>query len=193
MGMSKKQLMEAVSALSANELAALLSSALSVASTPAGNKPKRHRQAAVARSTVSAPKAPVKSPKPNRTPTVHANAQAIMDEREQQLEAVLPGILTVADVYHLGKNVLEGKPGQTEFTKDPAYMANVPWTWIDLPNGKNFTINGLEPDEVREALKDLGYGFSHASQKWCTSSRGFKPCRTPGRQARGVGKAYQDV
>ena len=91
----------------------------------------------------------VKNPLDGRTP-----AQATLKARIDALEEAMPGFTKVAAVFTIGEDAKKRK------TKDLRRCVNTGFTYIELPGGKSFTINGLTPDEVRAKLKALGYGFT---------------------------------
>lgn len=105
------------------------------------------------------------------------------NERVTALEAVIPGIDSVAYVFSVGRDS-NGKN-----TEDFALMQNNPWTWIELPGGKNCTIGKMDGPAVREALALAGYGWSPANKLWATDSNGNPSRRRMNYQAQGVGKA----
>lgn len=114
-------------------------------------------------------------------------ARKVHAARVKELEAAIPGISKVAEIFSVGKQV-----GGRGFTTPNAFekMSNVPFTWIELP-GKNFKIGKLAAADIRVQLKALGYGWSKKNGQWATDSSGRAIGWRRGR-CMGIGKAALD-
>lgn len=91
--------------------------------------------------------------------------------RLKQLEAAIPGIAsgsvsTMANIFSVGKNQ------KGEKTKTLSKIVNRPWTWVELPKGKNYKVGNLKPEEIRRRLKACGYSYSSGNGMWATRGDG---------------------
>lgn len=105
------------------------------------------------------------------------------EARCEALDVAMPGFTEVAYVFSVGRDANQKN------TKDFACMLNVPWTWVELPEGKAFTIGKLSAGEVRAMLASLGYGWSPANKLWACDGNGGPSRRRFGGECKGVGKA----
>ncbi|MCC7147166.1 MAG: hypothetical protein IT443_12030 [Phycisphaeraceae bacterium] len=117
--------------------------------------------------------------------TPKAGPEVVHKARVAQLDAAVPGLSKMAFIYSVGVDA-KGK-----YTREYGQMVNTPFTWVDLPGGKEFKTVGMNPDQVRRALKACGYGFSKTNNLWACDSKGRPVNRRAGR-CRGVGKAMLD-
>ena len=113
-------------------------------------------------------------------------AQRTHDVRIKALENALPGLCKVAYVFSVGKNA------QMKFEKNLALCINNPFTWIELPGGKEFTLPGLTAQQIRDTIKKCGYGYSPKNQLWVTKSDGY-PANARWAGCREIGRAMVNV
>lgn len=107
--------------------------------------------------------------------------------RAAALEAVIPGFGKAANIFSVGLNAKKLKE------RDFKMMLNVPFTYIDLPGGKDQSIGSLTPEQVRAALKAAGYGFTRQTAP-DGSQQCFWGCDSRGRPlSRKWGAAKQNV
>ncbi len=109
------------------------------------------------------------------------------DARVDALESAIPGISKKAYIFSVGKN----KKGQLE--KHLQAVENSPWTWVELPGGKDFSVGKLTPAEVRTKLAECGYGFSPSNGLWATDGKGTPVRRIRHYQAQQAGKSMLEV
>lgn len=112
----------------------------------------------------------------------YSSARGVHRARLEALEAAMPGFTKVTYVFSVGKNA----KGQLEKHLDAIH--NTPWTWIEMPGGKLFAAGGLTPEQTRETLAKLGYGFSPSNNLWATDSRGCPVRRMRHYQAERAGR-----
>lgn len=115
-------------------------------------------------------------PKPSETHNARVDA----------LEAAIPGIEAIACIFSVGRD------SNKKNTEDFAYMQNNPWTWVELPGGKNVKIGNMDGPAIRAALALCGYGWSPANGLWATDSHGNPSRRKAHYQAQKVGRAVLD-
>lgn len=113
---------------------------------------------------------------PHSVPDARATHKARLDA----LEAAIPGITSVAYVFSVGKDA------NNRLTKQLGACVNNPFTYVELPGGKNQTVGNLDPDTVRKHLKACGYGFTRQTDRggatcffWATDSNGRPVRRLP--------------
>lgn len=116
------------------------------------------------------------------TAPVGVTARATHQARLAALEAQLPGFGKSAYVFSVGKN------GQGQLEKHLDSVVNHPWTWIELPGGKDFVHGNMTSDQVRGILASLGYGFSPSNGLWATDGAGHPTRRIRQYQAQQAGK-----
>lgn len=126
-----------------------------------------------------------------RAPTVEqpgnglTAAQHTHKARLDALEQAIPGITKVAYVFSIGKDA------NKKLCKNLALCVNVPFTYIELPDGKNQVVGNLTPDELRAKIKACGYGFTRQKDSdrngcffWACDSKGYPVRRQMGRYAK---------
>lgn len=100
-------------------------------------------------------------------------ARETQKRRLAQLESAIPGIGKAAVIFSVGKTP------NGNLTRKFDLMANTPWTYVELPNGKDQTVGNLTANEVRSKLASCGYGFTRQKSPdgtpfafWATASDG---------------------
>ncbi len=123
-----------------------------------------------------------------RSPNGLGNAIGTIKARLNALDDAMPGFTGLVFIQHIGISVADGS--KTTATR---LMEKNPWTWIELPEGKKFSINGTKSKEIFGILKSLGYGFSSGNRMWATDSGGNACGRRPGCRVQRVGRAFKDA
>ena len=129
--------------------------------------------------TPTAPTMPAKAAKLYGKAPVANGAHGMPDAvgthqaRLAALEKAIPGITREAYVFSIGKNAA----GKLE--KTLSRCVNNPFTYIELPGGKNQTVGSMDADAVRAAIKLCGYGFTKQHDRqgnscafWATDCHG---------------------
>lgn len=104
------------------------------------------------------------------------NAQAVAKAREQQLEDACPGITSLVEIAHVGK---DNKGQHTKSFADMDRAGNLFWTWVTLPGKSKAEVEkacsallGVEYPKVADALKACGYGYNAKARCWRTRCDG---------------------
>ena len=160
--------------------------------TEAPQQRQRPRGASQA-GTMTAPRQASRSDKPK---AFYGTAPAVTGEhnvpdavgthraRLDALEQAMPGFTKVAYVFSVGKNAAN------KLETNLRLCVNNPFTYIELPGGKNQAVGEMTPEQVRAKIKACGYGFTRQRDAAGTPCA-FWACDSNGRPVRRQHRNYR--
>lgn len=196
--MTQQQIGEAVAAMSPEQMAALQNAlgavGLTTATPTAGvESPRAVTADAQAKGRKATGSRSARKPKHTYgNAPVGSNAVDTHARRLEILKARIPGIELVAAVFSVGKNASKG------FETTLSACVNIPFTYIEFPQGKGTVIGAMSGQEIWSTLAGLGYGFTRQQRNgktycfWGCDSAGKPLSRRAGFKAQGVAAAMAD-